>query len=180
MGTSSTRIIVLALLMFFGFRKSLSTKMSDQSCSEVLMIFSAVEFAVAAILQPYKPLLPILVPLLILICFYRGRFLCYRIMAEWSNRNRLIEFLDKHELKKKRQTSTKHESAINEPPRMGIALIEDGKVRGDHLKQIGKTPLWLRQELRKFGYRNLRQVNYLTMDLLGNFYMDVNKRLRKD
>lgn len=63
---------------------------------------------------------------------------------------------------------------------MGLSLIENGKVRGDNLKQIGKTQLWLRQELRKFGYRNIRQVNYLTMDSLGNFYMDLNKYIGKN
>jgi uncharacterized membrane protein YcaP (DUF421 family) len=172
MGTSVIRLLCLTALVTFGFRKMLSMKISEQSGIDLLLVISAAELAVSSVIHPEKPLMPILVPLLILILVYQSRLWFYRFAANWSIHEHLIHYLKK-----------KPDDPINtnyEPPRVGLSLIENGKVRCDNLEQIGKTQLWLRQELRKFGYRNIRQVNYLTMDTLGNFYMDLNEFIRKN
>lgn len=181
METSATRVIFLALLLLFGFRKTMSEKIANQSCAEFLLVIAAAELSVVAVVQPDKPLIPLLVPLLILIFAFRSRFLLYRFTANWSTRDHLIQYHNDTEKKSEiaGAPAVQHRPN-NAPPRMGLSLIENGKVRGDNLKQIGKTQLWLRQELRKFGYRNIRQVNYLTMDSLGNFYMDLNKYIGKN
>ncbi|MCO7126407.1 hypothetical protein NIE88_11565 [Sporolactobacillus shoreicorticis] len=180
MGTSVIRILCLALLMFIGFRKSLSEKISEQSGLDVVLVFSASGLAVAAIVMPERPLIPLLAPFLILILIYRSRFWLYRFAAKWSIHEHLIQYLKAADFRSMRKKTMHPFEADYEPPRPGLSLIENGKVRSDNLEQIGKTPLWLRQELRKFGYRNIRQVNYLRMDPLGNFYMDLNKYMRHD
>ncbi|MFT8310404.1 MAG: YetF domain-containing protein [Sporolactobacillus sp.] len=180
MGTSMIRMLCLALLMFMGFRKSLNEKVSDQSGFEIALVFSAVELIVAAVIMPEKPLLPLLMPFLILILIYRSRFWLYRFAAKWSIHEHLIQYLKAADFRLPKKKPDHSLQSDHEHPRPGLSLIENGKVRSDNLEQIGKTQLWLRQELRKFGYRNIRQVNYLRMDPLGNFYMDLNKYMRND
>lgn len=61
--------------------------------------------------------------------------------------------------------------ATNTP--MSLPLIINGKVSEENLKKIDQTSLWLRQELRKFGYRDIKEIAYLVIDESGNFFIDL-------
>lgn len=52
-------------------------------------------------------------------------------------------------------------------------LILDGKVQDEHLEQIGKTPLWLRQELRKLGYKDIKKISYCSLNDNQTFFVDI-------
>ncbi|KZZ86068.1 MULTISPECIES: DUF421 domain-containing protein [Bacillaceae] len=54
-----------------------------------------------------------------------------------------------------------------------LALIIDGAIQPAHLEKIGKTELWLRQELRKLGYQELQNISFCTYSN-GVFYVDVS------
>ncbi|MBS2969846.1 DUF421 domain-containing protein [Metabacillus sp. KIGAM252] len=54
-----------------------------------------------------------------------------------------------------------------------LALIIDGTIQPAHLEKIGKTELWLRQELRKLGYQELQDISFCTY-ANGVFYVDVS------
>ncbi|RBW70425.1 DUF421 domain-containing protein [Bacillus taeanensis] len=56
---------------------------------------------------------------------------------------------------------------------MMLPLILDGKVQEEHLKQLDKTPLWLRQELRKLGYRDIKKISYCSLDQNNTFFIDL-------
>lgn len=56
---------------------------------------------------------------------------------------------------------------------MPFPLILDGKVQDDNLEKIDKTPLWLRQELRKLGFKDIKEISYCVIDGNGTFYIDI-------
>lgn len=51
-------------------------------------------------------------------------------------------------------------------------LILDGKIQEDSLKKIDKTNLWLRQQLRKLGYQDLKQISFCSY-ANGTFFIDL-------
>jgi uncharacterized membrane protein YcaP (DUF421 family) len=53
-----------------------------------------------------------------------------------------------------------------------LPLIVDGVVQENHLKILDKTNLWLRQQLRELGYRNIKEISFCSYDN-GVFYIDL-------
>ncbi|WP_160722216.1 DUF421 domain-containing protein [Bacillus sp. USDA818B3_A] len=53
-----------------------------------------------------------------------------------------------------------------------IPLIMDGQIDEENLKRINKTNLWLRQELKKKGYREIKNISFCSFEN-GNFYIDL-------
>jgi uncharacterized membrane protein YcaP (DUF421 family) len=53
-----------------------------------------------------------------------------------------------------------------------IPLIIDGSVEEENLKRINKTNLWLRQELKKLGYRDVREISFCSYEN-GKFFVDI-------
>lgn len=51
-------------------------------------------------------------------------------------------------------------------------LILDGKIQEEELERIQKTNLWLRQELRKIGFRDIKKISYCTYKN-GSFFVDL-------
>lgn len=58
---------------------------------------------------------------------------------------------------------------LNKP----LPLILDGKVKEKHLEQIGQTPLWLRQQLRQLGYKDVKKISYCEFRPDGSFFVDM-------
>ncbi|WP_458412380.1 DUF421 domain-containing protein [Schinkia sp. CFF1] len=52
-------------------------------------------------------------------------------------------------------------------------LIKDGVVQEDQLKRIHKTNLWLRQELRRIGYKDIKKIFYCSIDDTGKLMVDI-------
>lgn len=56
---------------------------------------------------------------------------------------------------------------------LALSLVVDGKIQNHNLKLIGKDVNWLKQELEKRGYNNVREVMYAsTMDDDTKIYVD--------
>lgn len=56
---------------------------------------------------------------------------------------------------------------------MAIALVVDGKIQKHNLKLIDKDPGWLKEQLKKKGYDDVRDVMYAsTMDHEAKIYVD--------
>ncbi|MBA4537167.1 DUF421 domain-containing protein [Bacillus aquiflavi] len=53
-----------------------------------------------------------------------------------------------------------------------LPLIVDGNVRDENLTKINKTNFWLRQELRKRGYDNLKDISFCSFQD-GQFFIDL-------
>jgi uncharacterized membrane protein YcaP (DUF421 family) len=53
-----------------------------------------------------------------------------------------------------------------------IPLIIDGVINEDHLTRMGKTNLWLRQELRKLGYQDIKKISFCSFEN-GKFFIDI-------
>lgn len=53
-----------------------------------------------------------------------------------------------------------------------LPLILDGKIQDEHLKRLGKTELWLRQELKKIGYKELKKISFCSLEADGIFFID--------
>ncbi|RNA70546.1 DUF421 domain-containing protein [Alteribacter keqinensis] len=66
----------------------------------------------------------------------------------------------------------KKENEEKKEVQLPLPLILDGKVQQAHLEKMGKTPLWLRQELRKLGYRDVKKISYCIMTDNQTFYID--------
>lgn len=68
-------------------------------------------------------------------------------------------------------------SALKTPPDgpykgMPIPLIMDGKIREEALRKIGQNMFWLKQEIRKHGIKDLKQVSFCSIDQQGVLYID--------
>jgi uncharacterized membrane protein YcaP (DUF421 family) len=55
---------------------------------------------------------------------------------------------------------------------MTIPLIIDGVVNEENLKRIHKTNLWLRQEVRKLGYQDIKKISICSFEN-GRFFIDI-------
>lgn len=53
-----------------------------------------------------------------------------------------------------------------------LPLILDGKVQKQTLDRIHQTPLWLRQQLRKLGYKDIKKISYCALKKDGTFFID--------
>jgi uncharacterized membrane protein YcaP (DUF421 family) len=53
-----------------------------------------------------------------------------------------------------------------------IPLILDGSIEEENLKRINKTNLWLRQELKKMGYRDIKKISFCSYEN-GKFFIDL-------
>ncbi|RYM06826.1 hypothetical protein EWH99_01125 [Sporolactobacillus sp. THM7-7] len=180
MGTAAARTLLLILLLIAGFGKLMTVKIIERALIDLVFVFMAVELSVIAIIRPEEPFVRFLVPVLLVIGIYRIRLFSAGLAGRPGKKRRSskVEGRDESPAEAARRCFPRTFTTSGGPPHppMGLSLIESGKVRDDHLKQIGRTPLWLRQELRKFGYRDVRQVNYLIIDESGNFFMDLKDR----
>lgn len=52
-----------------------------------------------------------------------------------------------------------------------IPLIMDGMINEDNLKRIDKTNFWLRQELKKLGYKDIKTISFCSFEN-GSFFID--------
>lgn len=59
-----------------------------------------------------------------------------------------------------------------------IPLILDGNIEEANLKKINKTNLWLRQELKKKGYHNVKQISFCSFEN-GKFFIDLQDEWEK-
>ncbi|MEH7273631.1 DUF421 domain-containing protein [Neobacillus vireti] len=53
-----------------------------------------------------------------------------------------------------------------------IPLIIDGKIEEENLKRIDKTNFWLRRELQKMGYQDVRKISFCSYEN-GKFFVDI-------
>jgi uncharacterized membrane protein YcaP (DUF421 family) len=53
-----------------------------------------------------------------------------------------------------------------------IPLIVDGVINEDNLERIDKTNLWLRRELRKLGYQEIKKISFCSFEN-GRFFVDI-------
>ena len=67
--------------------------------------------------------------------------------------------------KKEQLKNSKNESPLNLP------LIKDGVIQEENLAIINKTNLWLRQQLRERGYRDIKKISYCSYDN-GRLFVD--------
>jgi uncharacterized membrane protein YcaP (DUF421 family) len=67
---------------------------------------------------------------------------------------------------KKEISSNKNQGDITVP------LILDGCIDEDNLARINKTNLWLRQELRKNGYQDIKKISFCSFEN-GKLYIDL-------
>ncbi|WP_221566197.1 DUF421 domain-containing protein [Alkalihalobacillus sp. TS-13] len=56
-----------------------------------------------------------------------------------------------------------------------LPLVLDGKIQEQHLKRLGKTELWLRQELKKLGFRDLKKISFCSLEADGIFFIDLTE-----
>ncbi|MCQ6266406.1 DUF421 domain-containing protein [Fictibacillus sp. WQ 8-8] len=65
----------------------------------------------------------------------------------------------------------KTNSAVSPLP-LVFPVILDGKIQEDHLKKLDKTSLWLRQELRKMGIKDTKNISICTINNNDSLYVD--------
>lgn len=80
----------------------------------------------------------------------------------------ILEPTGKLSVIKKDQSEDDYPSSV-----LPLPLILDGRIQGEHLDRIGKTELWLRQELRKVGQRDIKSISFCSLHKNGNFFIDL-------
>ncbi len=66
----------------------------------------------------------------------------------------------------------KEEDSENTPIQMIMPLILDGKILEDNLEKMDKTTFWLRQELKKVGFKEIKNISFCTLNEDGTLYVD--------
>ncbi|MEH7074174.1 DUF421 domain-containing protein [Neobacillus drentensis] len=66
----------------------------------------------------------------------------------------------------------KSEGDESHPGDITVPLILDGNIEEENLKRINKTNLWLRQELKKKGYRDIKKISFCSFEN-GKFFIDL-------
>ena len=68
----------------------------------------------------------------------------------------------------------KLKNSKQEPQRgdITIPLIIDGAIEEENLQRISKTNLWLRQELKKRGYKEIKKISFCSYES-GKFFIDL-------
>jgi uncharacterized membrane protein YcaP (DUF421 family) len=89
-----------------------------------------------------------------------------------------LTVVDKQSMGKDKSSTTKVNIRYEGLP---LPLIMDGKVQDANLQQIGQTRFWLKDQLRKRGVEEFKDVFLCTLDHKGDLYIDLkdNKRSRK-
>ncbi len=67
----------------------------------------------------------------------------------------------------------KNQNMLEKGGDITIPLIIDGTVNEENLKRIEKTNLWLRQELKKRGYNEIKKISFCSYEN-GQFFIDLN------
>ncbi|OAS84957.1 MULTISPECIES: DUF421 domain-containing protein [Metabacillus] len=57
-------------------------------------------------------------------------------------------------------------------PELPIPVIIDGRIQEENLESINKNNLWLRQQLRKLGYDNIKHISFCSFGK-GIFFIDL-------
>ncbi|MCR8962137.1 DUF421 domain-containing protein [Brevibacillus laterosporus] len=60
-----------------------------------------------------------------------------------------------------------------------IPLIMDGEVQTDAVEKIGKNIFWLKQELKKQGYRHTNEIMFCSIDEQGKLFVNKTQYPRK-
>lgn len=71
--------------------------------------------------------------------------------------------------KTKEVKTSGNDRSINLP----LPLVLDGKVQNHHLELIEKTPFWLRRELKKLGYKDIKKISYCSLNDKDSFFIDL-------
>ncbi|GGB49299.1 DUF421 domain-containing protein [Fictibacillus barbaricus] len=66
----------------------------------------------------------------------------------------------------------KDEDSESSPIHMILPLILDGKILEDNLEKMNKTSFWLRQELKKVGFKDIKTISFCTLNDDGSLYVD--------
>jgi len=57
------------------------------------------------------------------------------------------------------------------PSFLPLPLILDGKLQHEHLNEIGQNERWLRKELRKLGYYEVKMISFCSLNRDHSFYV---------
>ena len=75
-------------------------------------------------------------------------------------------------LKTENQAATPSQLGLNvRDGGLPITLISDGSVERENLRLLRKDEDWLLRELRSRGFASPRQISYMNVDELGNFFL---------
>lgn len=66
----------------------------------------------------------------------------------------------------------KNEDTERSPLQMILPLVLDGKILEDNLEKVDKTAFWLRQELKKAGFKDIKCISFCTLNEDGSLYVD--------
>ncbi|ADU29761.1 DUF421 domain-containing protein [Evansella cellulosilytica] len=64
-------------------------------------------------------------------------------------------------------------NAKSHPHFLPLPLILDGKIKHDHLKQLGKNQFWLRQQLKNLGFKDIKKISFCSLKEDDSFYVDL-------
>ncbi|PYZ94140.1 hypothetical protein CR194_00955 [Salipaludibacillus keqinensis] len=59
------------------------------------------------------------------------------------------------------------------PSFLPLPLILDGKIQRDHLNDIGQDERWLRAELRKLGYMEVKKISFCSLNRDQTLFVDL-------
>jgi uncharacterized membrane protein YcaP (DUF421 family) len=178
--TIVARTIFLYFLIVLIFRLMGKREIGELSILDLVVFLMIAEMAVMAIEDTKDPLIHTIIPMFLLMIIQIS-------LAYLSLKNQIDDLMI--QLRDKNISSVADvEFAILEPSGklsviekqkdrkiqsgLQIPLIVDGKIQEENLQSINKNNLWLRQQLRKLGYNDIKQISLCTFRG-GIFFIDL-------
>ncbi|NEU31556.1 DUF421 domain-containing protein [bacterium LRH843] len=188
------RTLFISFIIFFGPRIVGKHEFNRFTAVDFIIFIMIAELAVMSIVNPSLPLMYSLLPIvLLLVAQFLFTFLSLkseRLKKSMSARltakprkNLTINEILMQLRKRNVDPFADVEFALYQPileqgtevSRMPIPLILDGKVQEEQLQKINQTPLWIRQQMRRLGYRNIKKISYCALRGNDTFFVEVEE-----
>ncbi len=146
------RTIFISIIMFAILRKKGKRDVRSLPLFDVIVFIMIAEIAVNGILTDEPLLVPLIsIGILLIVQFWFTRF--------YKKFDRVPSVF-----KQKNERVPEHQHPI--------PLIIDGKIQEEQLKRINQTPLWIRQQMRKLGYRDIKSISYCALKSPYTFFVE--------
>lgn len=185
------RTLFISIIILFVLRRHRRRDISELSVLDFVVIIMIAELGVTSIQNRNEPLLQAMIPIVILVIVQflyaslasknekmqkrmsRIQSSDVNVSDEMLNKQTHVEFAFLQSIGKQSMMAKNDEDRLER--KAPLPLIINGKVLEDQLLQINQTSLWLRQQLRQLGYRDVKKISYCALKGQGTFFIDLKE-----
>lgn len=155
------RTLFISFVIFFMIRKK---AVHDLFLFDFVLLIMVAQLAVSMILDRNRPIMETALPIGLLLFI---QFLFSR--STQKEKTLGTQQSEKNPLFIKREANDEFQESLPVP------LIIDGRIQEEQLQKINQTSLWIRQQMRMLGYRDIKKISYCALKGQHTFFVDVKE-----